>query len=128
MRQEANTAFVDGQSRSPCNPNRIRPPSLPESEPAQGGRVDEWGTTCTQSWDLLKRESRVATCAVGFLVNVPGVAGPPMITNPWRPARSNPRRRGPTSEWATYVRNHQAPHPRIGRLRSKWIAFRWSSR
>ena len=35
---------------------------MPESEPAQGGRVDGWATTCPQSWNLLNREVRVATC------------------------------------------------------------------
>jgi hypothetical protein len=39
-------------------------PSMPESEPVQGGRLDGWATTCPQSWDLLNREIRVATCTV----------------------------------------------------------------
>ena len=32
-------------------------PSIPESELAQGGRVDEWGTNFPQSWDLLTGRS-----------------------------------------------------------------------
>lgn len=38
-------------------------PSFPESEPAQGGRVDAWRTTSPQSRDLLNRKIRVARCA-----------------------------------------------------------------
>jgi hypothetical protein len=45
--------------------SRIRPekrPSLLESEPAQGRRIDGRATPCPQSWYLLKREIGVTTC------------------------------------------------------------------
>jgi len=52
---------------------------MPESEPAQGGRLDGWATTCPQSWDLLNREIRVATCTVRpFTVKLPKVPGSKM--------------------------------------------------
>jgi len=48
---------------------------MPESEPAQGWRVDGWATTCPQSWNLLNREVRVATCVgtplIGKVTGVP---------------------------------------------------------
>ena len=47
---------LGNENALPCrNPNR-----------PQGGRVDGRATTCPQSWELLNREIRVATC-VGTL-------------------------------------------------------------
>jgi hypothetical protein len=61
-------AFMTARENSPSDHlYEIVPekrPSLLESEAVHCGRVDGWATTCPQSWDLLNREIRVATCAV----------------------------------------------------------------
>ena len=60
-------AYTTTRQNSPsgrlCQIVPVKRPSLPESEPAQGGRVDGWVTSCPQSWDWLNREIRVARCA-----------------------------------------------------------------
>jgi hypothetical protein len=57
---------------------------MPESKSAQGGWPgDAYWTTRPQSWDLVNRKNRDATCTGGlFLFKVAGVAGPSAITKP----------------------------------------------